>query len=171
MPVIINRKIQDSPWSHLSDDDPLRPGDVTVSLDRWLREHDSYGTHEGRIGVRMQPGNTLEEIASFVTGFELIVLEFDKFNEGRGYSQAYLLRERHGFNGEIRALGARRDHVMYMERCGINAFEPAEVETAEQLLAGFDEITERYQPSHDCVPLIFRRRSRRAPQDIQETSA
>jgi uncharacterized protein (DUF934 family) len=63
---------------------------------------------------------------------------------------------------------------MYMERCGINAFEPAAQETAGQLLEGFDEITERYQPSHDRVPLIFRKRVRDAGEqfkDLQETSA
>lgn len=174
MSVIINRKIQDNQWSHLSDDDPLVPGDVTVSLGRWVEERESYGERDGRVGVRLLPGDELEAVVPFVDELELIALEFDKFTEGRGYSQAYLLRERHGFRGEIRAIGARRDHVMYMERCGINAFEPAAQETAERLRAGFDEITERYQPSHDRAPLIFRKRARRAREDLedlQETSA
>lgn len=172
MSVIINRKIQDNQWSHLPDDDPVVSGDVTVSLGRWVRDRESYDGYGGRIGVRLSPGDALDDLVPFVDGLGLIALEFDKFTEGRGYSQAYLLRERHGFQGEIRALGARRDHVMYMERCGIDAFEPAPQETAGQLLGGFDEITERYQPSHDRIPLIFRKRARgtRDELDLHETS-
>lgn len=170
MSVIINRQIRENRWSHLSDDDPLAAGDVTVSLDRWLGERETLAARDGRVGVRLLPGDDIGELGPLARELDLIVIQFDSFAEGRGYSQAYLLRERYGFGGELRALGARRDHVAYMERCGINAFEPAAPDTAEQLLAGFDEITERYQPSHDRVPLIFRKRTRSEQQDVKETS-
>lgn len=171
MSIIINRKLQTNQWSHLPDDAPLTAGDVTVSLSRRLGGADDFDGHDGRIGIRLQPGDNVEDVAPFVDGLALIAIEFDKFTEGRGYSQAYLLRERYGFEGELRAIGARRDHVMYMERCGINAFEPASPDTAEDLMQGFDEIDVRYQPSHDRVPLIFRRRARRTPDNLTETSA
>lgn len=171
MSVIINRKIQDNQWSHLADEAPPASGNVTVSLERWLRERDSLCRHDGRVGVRVGAVDALEDIVPFVADLELIALEFDKFGEGRGYSHAYLLRERHGFAGELRALDARRDHVAYMERCGINAFEPAPAESVHDLLAGFDEITVRYQPSWDRVPLIFRRRARGVLESAKEKSA
>ncbi len=171
MSVIINRKIQINQWSHRSDDEPLGAGRVTVSLNRWLQEHETLARRDGDVGVRLLPGDAVEELAPFAAGLALIALEFDRFGEGRGYSQAYLLRERHGFAGELRALGARRDHVMYMERCGINAFEPAPEDSVETLLEGFDEITVRYQPSYDRIPLIFRERARGAAEHRQEISA
>ncbi|MGA8261108.1 MAG: DUF934 domain-containing protein [Arenicellales bacterium] len=171
MSLIINRKIQDNRCSHLDDDAPLAPGDVTVSLERWVRERDAFHGHDGRVGVRLVPGDSLDDLGPFVDELELIALVFDKFAEGRGYSQAYLLRERHGFKGELRAIGARRDHVMYMERCGMDAFEPVPPETAADLLQGFDEITVRYQPSEDRIPLIFRRRAHAAAPQSEERSA
>lgn len=173
MSIIINRKIRPNQWSHLADGEPLASGDVTVSLARWLEEHETYAGHEGRIGARLLPADAPEDAAPFIDRLDLIAIEFDRFAEGRGYSQAYLLRERWGFRGELRALGARRDHVMYMERCGINAFEPAPEESASDLLGGFDEITVRYQPSHDRSPLIFRKRARgpAGNADAKETSA
>lgn len=171
MSIIINRTIQDNQWSHPADDEPLGSGDVTLTLQRWLDERESLGGHEGRVGLRLLPGDTLENAVPFVNDVELIALEFDAFTEGRGYSQARVLRERFGYQGELRALGARRDHVAYMERCGINAFEPASPDTAEHLLRGFDEITVRYQPSQDRIPLIFRERARSTPDETQETSA
>jgi uncharacterized protein (DUF934 family) len=158
MSVIIKRKVRPNRWSHRSDDEPLGPGDVTVTLARWLRERESWAGCAGRVGVRLLPGDDVEDVAPFAGALELIALEFDRFGEGRGYSQAYLLRERHGYRGELRALGARRDHVIFMERCGMDAFEPAPGESVASLLRGFDEITVRYQPSHDRIPLIFRRR-------------
>jgi len=171
MSIIINRKLQSNQWSHPADDEPLTSGDVTLTLKRWLEERESLGGYDGRIGIRLLPGDAPEDVAPCLDDVELIALEFDKFTEGRGYSQAYLLRERVGYRGELRALGARRDHVAYMERCGINAFEPAAPDTAEDLLRGFDEITVRYQPSQDRIPLIFRKRAEGAPDKTQETSA
>jgi len=171
MSIIINRRKQSNQWSHRSDDEPLGAGDVTVSLSRWLDAEDDFKAHGGRIGVRLRPGDAVEEVAPYVDKLALIVVEFDKFTEGRGYSQAYLLRERCGFKGELRATGARRDHVMYMERCGINAFEPAPPDTVDDLMRGFDEIAVRYQPSHDRVPLIFRRRAQGTKTQLTENSA
>lgn len=168
MSVIIKRKIRTNQWSHRSDDEPLGAGDVTVTLDRWLQEHHAYARRDGKVGVRLRPGDAVEELAPFVNELDLIAIEFDRFGEGRGYSQAYLLRERHGYRGELRALGARRDHVMYMERCGMDAFEPAPGESIAGLRAGFDAITVRYQPSHDRIPLIFRRRALGAAENTQE---
>lgn len=170
MSIIIDRRIRNNQWSHRADDEPLGTGDVTVPASRWPEEREAVAGRAGRTGIRLQPGDALEDIVAYLGEIELIALEFDKFTEGRGYSHAYLLRERYGFGGELRAIGARRDHVMYMERCGVNAFEPAPGESAEQLLQGFDEITERYQPSFDRAPLIFRRRARGAPAS-EETPA
>jgi len=168
MSIIINRKAQHNQWSHRTDDQPLGDGDVTVSLTRWLAEHGTYADRAGAVGVRLAPGDAVEELAPFIPALDLIAIEFDRFGEGRGYSQGYLLRERHGFGGELRALGARRDHVMYMERCGFDAFEPASGERIEALLAAFDEISVRYQPSHDRIPLIFRQRALAAADNTQE---
>jgi uncharacterized protein (DUF934 family) len=166
--VIINRKIQQSRWSHRLDDEPLGAGDVTVGLARWLAEHGTWDGRAGRVGVRLLPGDPVEELAPFIDGLALIAIEFERFVEGRGYSQAYLLRERYRYRGELRAVGARRDHVMYMERCGMDAFEPAPGESVRSLLQGFDDISVRYQPSHDRSPLIFRQRARAAAANRQE---
>ena len=48
-------------------------------------------------------GATLAAAASGNAG--PIAIKFPVFNDGRGISLAVLLRERHGFKGEIRAIG------------------------------------------------------------------
>ena len=70
-----------------------------------------------------------------------IELDFPKFTDGRAFSQAVLLRRRHGFQGDIRAIGdVRVDLLQQLSRCGFtSAVLPSakEVALGQQLLAGF----------------------------------
>lgn len=51
-----------------------------------------------------------------------IDLHFPKFTDGRAYSQAFLLRRRLGFSGEIRATGdVLADQVVQMQRSGFDS--------------------------------------------------
>ena len=51
-----------------------------------------------------------------------INLHFPKFTDGRAYSQAFLLRRRLGFQGEIRATGdVLADQVVQMQRAGFDS--------------------------------------------------
>ena len=50
-----------------------------------------------------------------------IELQFPKFNDGRAYSQAFLLRRRLGFKGDLRAVGdVLVDEVLLMQRSGFS---------------------------------------------------
>nr|WP_207160753.1 DUF934 domain-containing protein [Rhodoferax fermentans] len=55
-------------------------------------------------------------------GIERIDLHFPKFTDGRAYSQAFLLRRRLGFKGELRATGdVLVDQLQLMQRSGFDA--------------------------------------------------
>jgi uncharacterized protein (DUF934 family) len=55
-------------------------------------------------------------------GIQRIDLHFPKFTDGRAFSQAFLLRRRLGFKGEIRATGdVLIDQLLQMQRCGFDA--------------------------------------------------
>ena len=59
-----------------------------------------------------------------------IAIKFPVFNDGRGISLAVLLRERHGFKGEIRATGHLiPDLAQFLLRSG---FDTAEITDPEQ---------------------------------------
>lgn len=54
-------------------------------------------------------------------GVDRIDLNFPKFTDGRAFSQAFLLRRRLGFKGEIRATGdVLVDQLAQMERSGFD---------------------------------------------------
>lgn len=55
-------------------------------------------------------------------GVTRIDLNFPKFTDGRAFSQAFLLRRRLGFKGEIRAVGdVLVDQVVQMQRSGFDS--------------------------------------------------
>ena len=57
-----------------------------------------------------------------LAGVQRIDLHFPKFTDGRAYSQAFLLRRRLGFTGEIRATGdVLIDQLVQMKRTGFDS--------------------------------------------------
>ena len=55
-------------------------------------------------------------------GIDRIDLQFPKFTDGRAFSQAYLLRRRLAFKGELRATGdVLIDQLQQMQRCGFDS--------------------------------------------------
>lgn len=73
-------------------------------------------------------------------GVQRIELNFPKFTDGRAFSQAFLLRRRRGFTGEIRAIGdVLIDQLVQMQRSG---FDTA-VLRADLDVPGIDAIIER----------------------------
>jgi uncharacterized protein (DUF934 family) len=70
-----------------------------------------------------------------------IELDFAKFTDGRAFSQAVVLRRRHGFVGDIRAIGdVRVDLLQQLARCGFSSAvlpNTEAVKMGQQLLARF----------------------------------
>ena len=65
--------------------------------------------------------NTEDPRGVSLAGITRIDLHFPKFTDGRAYSQAFLLRRRLGFTGEIRATGdVLIDQLVQMERTGFD---------------------------------------------------
>ncbi len=65
--------------------------------------------------------NDADPLAVPLDGVQRIDLHFPKFTDGRAYSQAFLLRRRRGFKGEIRATGdVLIDQLVQMQRTGFD---------------------------------------------------
>jgi uncharacterized protein (DUF934 family) len=77
-------------------------------------------------------------------GVDRIELQFPKFTDGRAYSQAYLLRRRRKFTGDIRATGdVLIDQLVQMQRTGFSSAvlkegkDPAEADRQFARFAAF----------------------------------
>lgn len=76
-------------------------------------------TPESGKGVELSVDQEIEE--RFLAA-PAIGIEFPAFNDGRGLSQAVLLRNRHGYQGDLVATGAVQSDILhYMRRCGFTA--------------------------------------------------
>jgi len=64
----------------------------------------------------------LPPLAARIAQAARIDLHFPSFTDGRAYSQAYLLRKRFGFAGDLRATGdVLIDQLLLMERTGFSS--------------------------------------------------
>ena len=114
---------------------------------------------EGEV-LRLEPQDDPAAVAARLPNVSLVEINFPKFGDGRGFSVARLLRDRHGYKGELRAVGqVARDHLHYMEQCGFVAFLLREGEDVEEALAAFDDFTEHYQGTVAQPLPLFRRRA------------
>jgi len=161
MPLLKDGRLVDDPWRHLDDAESLPEGaPASVSLKRWTAEREALRTRSGALGLRLPNDAAPLELAADVGRFGLIVLHFPRFTDGRAYSQARLLRGRLGYRGELRASGnVLRDQLLFMRRCGIDAFEVGERALSENWLAAFADFHVFYQPAEDGRPWIARQRA------------
>ncbi len=157
-------RIVDDEWSYAAEAEGNSAAALILSFDQWRNERESWIARGGRLGVVLQPAHKVELLAPDISLFGLIAAEFAGPGEGRGYSQARLLREHWKFTGELRATGyVRRDQLFLMARCGFNSFElsAADIEAAHAALSTFSSA---YQPSNDAgLPFKLRQRWRDAP--------
>jgi phosphoadenosine phosphosulfate reductase len=124
MPLWKNRAFVDDPWQSVADDQPV-PADVPaiVSLKRWRAERATLAERNAPLGLQLDPGSDWHDIVADLPRFPVIAVTIPKYADGRAFSIARLLRERDGYQGEIRAVGTYIiDQVPYMMRVGIDAF-------------------------------------------------
>ena len=108
--------------------------------------------------MRLEPADDPHELEEHLDRLALIEIDFPKYTDGRGYSQAQLLRRRFGYEGELRAVGhVLRDQILYMNRSGFDAFETERAELPS-VIEALDEFSAFYQPAADGATPVFQRR-------------
>ncbi len=113
-------------WSHAEDAGALVGNSrVILPLDVLLGLDEAAVQAAGeRLGVLLMPADPVEKIVGILERLSLIALAFPAFNDGRSFSKAELLRNRHGYEGAIRATGQILvDQLPHMLRVGFDQFE------------------------------------------------
>lgn len=89
---------------------------------------------------------------------ERIDLDFPNFTDGRAFSQAYLLRRRLGFKGDLRATGdVLIDQLVQMQRTGFSSavlkegVDPADARRQFERFGGY------YQADAEVTAPVFKR--------------
>lgn len=159
MKIIRDRAIVDDDFVHVTSE-AEQPTDARpiVPLADFVKARETLLARHVAIGVRVKSDKLPSDIPD-LERLALIAIEFPKFTDGRGYSVARMLRQRHGFRGELRAVGwVLRDQLLYLERCGFNAFELQPGKPLESGLEAFTEFSVTYQAAVDDPRPLYRRR-------------
>src|SRR5665213_2715237 len=153
MLLVKSGKISTDIFVHVADDAEL-PGDgaILISAARFLGDPETPLRRAGKTGVIWPNKRDLDRLA-------MVALVFPSFRDGRAYSQARLLRERHGFHGELRATGqVLRDQFVFMLRAGFDAFEVKKQSDAEAFTNTAKRYSVFYQPTGDGRVTALHRR-------------
>jgi uncharacterized protein (DUF934 family) len=128
---------------------------LTVPLSALRADPGRWRGHRGALAVRLAPADAVEDLAAELTLLSVIEVEFPNAGEGRGYSQARLLRERLGFRGELRAVGdgVRQDRLFLLARCGFDAFELAAGEDMQAARRALGRYHVAYQPGSSLLEM------------------
>ncbi len=137
--------------------EPIDAGTVAVqTLAQWLTG-ESSGEPAALVLTATDP---VESLQGRLEGLHWIVVEFAKIGDGRGFSQARLLRQRLGYARELRARGAlKRDQLLFLARCGFDAFDLDPTENLGAALAGFTTFSVAYQDGSEALLSLRRRPS------------
>jgi uncharacterized protein (DUF934 family) len=145
MPKIIKqRTVVENTWRYPGVDGM---GSQVATLPEFLAAAAS-GATATPAAVQLEPADDAEKLAPYIAQLSLIVAHFPKDGEGRGFSQAQLLRQRFQYQGELRAAGSiKRDYLFFLSRCGFDSFDLHPSENLEAALKAFNTFSAAYQPS------------------------
>jgi uncharacterized protein (DUF934 family) len=141
-----------TPWS-----DGAARAHALLTLEQWRSVREQWPAHLPA-GVVVPNDADVAGIAGDLPRWPLVVLQFPKWTDGRAYSQARLLRTRHGYAGDLRAAGeVVADMVPLLLRTGFSSAQlraGQDRETARRALAFFDG---HYQADLTRTQPLFRR--------------
>lgn len=137
----------------------VKPGaKLLLPLDVYREYRDRWLTHDGALGVLLAPSDDPATIADELSHLSLIAVDFPSFTDGRGYSIARLLRDRHHYEGELRAVGdILHDQLFLLSRVGFDTFALRDDQDIDAALTAFTDFSEVYQAAWDRGPLFGRR--------------
>ena len=98
-------RIVDDDWLYLAEAEGNAAAPLILRLAEWQNERDKWLAQDRRLGVVLSPAPHVAILAADLPRLGLIAADFSGPGEGRGYSQARMLREQWKSGGELRAMG------------------------------------------------------------------
>jgi uncharacterized protein (DUF934 family) len=164
MPLVKDGRIVEDPFVRVLDDAPVPEGvPVILPAARLIADARELVLRQAPTGVVWPNDRRIAELAPYLDWIALVALVFPSFRDGRAYSQARLLRERHRFCGELRATGqVLRDQLLFMQRAGFDAFDVSKPGDAAVFAEAVHRYSVFYQPTGDGRTSTLRARLSRS---------
>ena len=142
------------------------PGRWLVPVAVWRAQRDALIERSGddAIGIWLAPDDDFGAIAADLVTRPLLAIDFPRFTDGRGYSIARALRQRHRYAGELRAIGnVLADQLAYLARVGFTSFAVAPDHSIAAARLRLEPFPYAYQGSTDDPDPLYRRVPRSPP--------
>ncbi len=154
--IIRRRELVEDAWRYPGE---AGAGPAVLPLAEWLAAVAAGTAPQQGAGVRLGPTDEVERLLPELARVALVVIDFPKNGDGRGFTQAQLLRQRGRYTGELRASGVVHiDHMFYLARCGFDAFDLAAGVDPGSALAALHPFSVAYQGASDAGVLTRGRR-------------
>jgi phosphoadenosine phosphosulfate reductase len=139
-------------------------GGAWLTLQTWLE------APQAGAGVLLQPADDTRTLEGKLDGVAIIGVDFPRIGDGRGYSHAFLLRQRLGYKGPLRAIGAvTADQVFALEQVGFDSFALRADQIAEPAVAALTSYAVPYLTAfRDRDAAIFEAKVRRLEQSVAQ---
>lgn len=115
-------------------------------MDRSIRILNAQEHESDRAERVLQLSNDVDPLTVSLEGIARVELNFPKFTDGRAYSQAWLIRRRRRFAGDIRATGdVLVDQLVHMQRTGFSSAVLKEGKDPADIPRQFERFPRFYQ--------------------------
>ena len=126
---------------------------MTIPTDFQILAHAAHSAPAEGDSRVLVLANDVDALNVPLDGVQRIDLSFPAFTDGRAFSQAYLLRRRRGFAGDIRAIGdVLIDQLVQMHRTGFSSAVLKEGVDAADAARQFERFAGFYQGDVDAKP-------------------
>lgn len=161
--LIRNGKLEVDAWRLFDSDTATVSGTMVppdeenwmVSLDTWRDKYDQLSIRKFPVAILVPSDADSSDIVTrngsnfHPEAIAFIAIDFPNYTDGRGFSLAQILRNQHGWKGELRAVGdVLIDTIHYLARCGFDSFLVKEGHDPQLALEAFDTFTVHYQKSY-----------------------
>jgi uncharacterized protein (DUF934 family) len=149
MPQLIKgRTIAANQWVQAGAEGADAASHLILPLADYIKAIEAGEPADRRAPLLKAENHDVSPLVPYLSKVPLVAVNFSSTGDGRGYTQARLLRERHGYKGELRAVGKiRADQMYFLARCGFDAFELLDDEDVATAVAQLDRFSVSYQTS------------------------
>lgn len=148
MPTLIKGRavVAANPWTLAGSEGAADATHLILPLDDYIRAIGAGEPAERRAPLLQAQNVDISALRLHLDRVPLVAIDFTSTGDGRGFTQAQLLRGRFGYRGELRAVGKiRADQMFFLARCGFDAFELLDDEDPDTAIAQLDRFSVAYQ--------------------------
>lgn len=144
--LIKGRALAADDWKLAGSDGAEGATHLILPLEDYIKAIEAGEPADRRAPLLKAEHHDVTPLQPYLDKAPLVAINFTTTGDGRGFTQARLLRGRFGYQGQLRAVGKIRvDQMFFLARCGFDAFELLDDEDPDLAIAQLGRFSVAYQ--------------------------